>query len=312
MKLALALIPVCLFPMCQALSSSTRLPPLLEAARQQGLLVVVQQPRIFVLGTVHLGAASADEATLLIKTVKPQTVVLEVAPSRVETMRRRNNANIQRSNENPSSSTKSNASSANNNPLVLLQALPALAEKGWSTGGIAGLVFVTTVVWTSLVKRSFTADEEADVLPRVDEFAAALAAADSVGANVVAADVELEALIGAAAQSLSTADWFQLAKSVVGETLEAPCDPVRRRPGETMIQWFDRRRNIDTARASRRHGEQRCATLARVLVDDRDERLANACRQAMQQQQTSKDEVVVCVVGLVHLDGVVQRLLHTD
>ena len=99
----------------------------------EGLLVQPlprQQPNLYVLGTVHIGAESAQEATLLIETVRPQIVVLEVAPSRVEIIRRRNNNNSSKNDVSNSSNNNSSSSSSNNynnNPFALLQALPALA-----------------------------------------------------------------------------------------------------------------------------------------------------------------------------------------
>eukprot|EP00977_Amphora_coffeiformis_P002580 scaffold482_cov266-Amphora_coffeaeformis.AAC.43 len=321
-----------------------QLPPLLQSARQQGLLVDVllppppQQPdgentgddrhrpranptQVFVLGTVHLGSTSAEEATQLIQMVQPHTVVLEMAPSRMDTLRRKrgnNNQNISSVNDdgtNALSSTKNN----NNNPIALLSILWTLAAKGWSSGGISGMLVATTLVWTSLVKRTFTANEEADSLPRVDEFAAALSAADAVGAQVVAADVELDALLGAAAQSLSLDDWSRLATTVVAETVGwIPRDPVQRRRDESLQQWYDRRRDIETARASKRHGAKQCPPLARVLVGDRDEKMARACLRHATMPQTrplddnndNDNNMMVCVVGLVHLDGVVERILQ--
>ena len=288
------------------------LPPKLQAAADKGLLIR-PLPNVYLLGTVHIGSESAEEARLLIDTVKPKAVVAEVAPSRVATIRRRNEAtkkarDDESNNDDAESLTTPNKS---NNPGVLLKSLPALAEKGWSTGGIAGLLFATTIIWGSLLKRSFTAQEETDTLPRADEFAAAIEAADAIGASVIRCDVELEELIGNVVRSLSPLGWMSLALNVAAETIGLPeVDPIRRRRGESVVDWAMRRRDIATARASRLHGEKLSAGLNKALVDDRDERFARYCKKVIElsEDMTGVGDAIVCVVGLVHVDGVAKRL----
>ena len=288
------------------------LPPKLQAAADKGLLIR-PLPNVYLLGTVHIGSESAEEARLLIDTVKPKAVVAEVAPSRVATIRRRNEAtkkarDDESNNDDAESLTTPNKS---NNPGVLLKSLPALAEKGWSTGGIAGLLFATTIIWGSLLKRSFTAQEETDTLPRADEFAAAIEAADAIGASVIPCDVELEELIGNVVRSLSPLGWMSLALNVAAETIGLrEVDPIRRRRGESVVDWAMRRRDIATARASRLHGEELSAGLNKALVDDRDERFARYCQKVIElsEDMTGVGDAIVCVVGLVHVDGVAKRI----
>ena len=270
--------------------------PKLQSAADQGLLVQ-PLPNVYVLGTVHIGSESAEEAALLIDAVRPKAVVVEVAPSRVETIRRRNKAN------DDITLTRSN------DPGVLLKSLPALAEKGWSKGGIAGLLFATTIVWGSLLKRSFTAQEEKDTLTRADEFAAAIEAADAVGASVIPCDIELEELIGNVVRSLSIMGWMSLAINVAAETIGLrEIDPIRRKHGETVVDWATRRRDIATARASRLHGEELSYGLNKALVDDRDDRFARCCKKVVEVSDGAARDAIVCVVGLVHVDGVAKRL----
>ena len=306
--------------MSNAFSSSTTpsphaqpvLPPKLQAAADKGLLIR-PLPSVYLLGTVHIGSESADEARLLIDTVKPKAVVVEVATSRVATIRRRNEAAKKaRNNESKDGEGQSlSTPSKSNDPGVLLKSLPALAEKGWSTGGIAGLLFAITIIWGSLLKRSFTAQEETDTLPRADEFAAAIEAADAVGASVIPCDVELEELIGNVVRSLSLLGWMSLALNVAAETIGLrEVDPIRRRRGESVVDWATRRRDIATARASRTHGEELSAGLNKALVDDRDERFARYCKKVIElsEDMTGVEDAIVCVVGLVHVDGVAKKL----
>ena len=311
-----------LFPLSDAFSSTKPsphaqlvLPPKLQAAAEKGLLIR-PLPNVYLLGTVHIGSDSADEARVLIDAAKPKAVVVEVAPSRVATIRRRNEASKTRDDDTSSSSNNDDVESLNtpsksNDPGVLLKSLPALAEKGWSTGGIAGLLFATTIIWGSLLKRSFTAQEETDTLPRADEFAAAIAAADAVGASVIPCDVELEELIGNVVRSLSLLGWASLALNVAAETIGLrEVDPIRRRRGESVIDWAMRRRDIATARASRIHGEELSVGLNKALVDDRDERFARYCKKVLElsENMTGVGDTIVCIVGLVHVDGVAKRL----
>ena len=282
------------------------LPPKLQEATEKGLLIQ-PLPNVFLLGTVHIGSESAEEARLLIDTVKPNAVVVEVAPSRVETIRRRNKATKKARDESDDAESPSISPSKG----VLLKSLPALAEKGWSTGGIAGLLFATTIVWGSLLKRSFTAQEEMDTLPRADEFAAAIEAADVVGASVIPCDIELEELIGNVIQSLSLLGWMSLATNVAAETIGLrEVDPIRRQRGETVVDWATRRRDIATSRASRIHGEELSEGLNTALVDDRDDRFAQYCKKVIELSEDMKGgrDIIVCIVGLVHIDGVGARL----
>ena len=289
------------------------LPPKLQAAADKGLLIQ-PLPSVYLLGTVHIGSESAEEARLLIEAVEPKALVVEVAPSRVETIRRRNEAAKKARNDESNGNEVETLRAPNqrNDPGVLLKSLPALAEKGWSTGGIAGLLFAITIVWGSLLKRSFTAQEETDTLPRADEFAAAIEAADAVGASVIPCDVELEELIGNVVRSLSLVGWISLALNVAAETMGLrEIDPIRRRRGETVVEWATRRRDIATARASRIHGEELSKGLNKALVDDRDERFARYCMKVIELSEdmmNETDDVIVCVVGLVHIDGVAKRL----
>lgn len=155
------------------------------------------------------------------------------------------------------------------------------------------------------MKRSLTANEETATLPRRDEFAAAARAADAVGADIVGADLEMDGLVRGLVRALSLPDWVSLAVAPTAERFGlAPSDPVRRRPGETLPAWEERRRDPATARASREHGERTLPGLSRALVDDRDELFADRCKEA----RTRGRAPVVCVIGSVHMDGVTRRL----
>lgn len=275
------------------------LPLNLQRTMEAGLLTKPSSD-VYVLGTVHIGNQSAYEAELLIESVRPSIVVLELAPSRVKRIRLENNSRRK-------SNIKENKSiSQSAKPNLLFQTIPALAERGWESGGFGGLVFTVVIMGGSLIKKSLSANEETEKIPRRDEFAAAVEAADAVNAKVVAADYELEELIEAVSKRMTTHAWLSLAIAALSEKLGLrPPDPILRTKREGMVDWAHRRRNIETARASRFHGEESCIELSNVLVEERDARFADSCINTLKK---SNGGTAVCVAGLVHLDGVSQIL----
>ena len=102
--------------------------------------------------------------------------------------------------------------------------------------------------------------------------------------------------------------WTMLGMTILSESIGfRQGDPVKRRNGEGMVEWEDRRRNIETARASRSHGEISTPELSRVLVEERDIEFARICTDILTNDEKC-DEVTVCVVGLVHVDGIVEKI----
>mmetsp|Transcript_24358 Transcript_24358/g.44028 ORF Transcript_24358/g.44028 Transcript_24358/m.44028 type:complete len:327 (+) Transcript_24358:34-1014(+) len=294
----------------------TALPPQLREASARGLLVQ-PRPNAYILGTVHIGSKSADEARLLIDAVRPTAVVVEVSPSRVPLIRKRNAASERNAlSKQEDVEVQGSDGSGSGKIWAALGSLPALAQKGWYTGGFAGLAFSIVILWGSLLKRSLTVKEEETSLPRSDEFAATIAAADAINATVLAPDVEIDELLASVARSMSSPiDWISLGTNIARESvgLREP-DPIRRRrrEEESIVEWANRRRNIDTARASRLHGEGMAPGISRAMVEERDERFARSCLEALGGNEDDDATVIVCVVGLVHLDGVVERLKRVE
>jgi len=294
------------------LDSSRTLPPRLHEAMSKGLLAQ-PRPDVYVLGTVHIGSESAEEAQALIEAVKPSTVVIEIPPSRLKRLRQ-NNENRKHA---PMDANVSKTVPPTPGTFGALRSLPALAAAGWSKGGLAGLLFSTVIVGSSLLKRSTTVSEEEKTLPRRSEFTTAIEAADKVGSTVIPADLEFEELISAVTRSVSPLGWVKLGINVLGETAGIrPVDPIKRLREETMVQWAERRRNISISRASKVHGDKTAPGLSRALVDDRDAIFTEACLKVLEanaaksstQDENGQRPVTVCIIGLVHLDGVVDRL----
>jgi hypothetical protein len=310
---AALLIQFLLFSPIETVNAISVLPQQLKQAAQNGLLVH-SAPDLHILGTVHIGSQSAKETEALIEYLQPSNVVIEIPPSRLERIRsnirakkdkRDNDSNINvakselESNERPKSSTIVGA----------IQSYPALASVGWSKGGISGFLFSTAIVWPSLLKKSLTGNEEEETLPRRNEFEAAVEIADRVGANIIAADLEFDELIQSFVGCMSALAWIRLGYSIFGQSFGLlPIDPLKRQKGESLVEWECRRRKINTSRASRLHGENASPEISRVLVDERDLRFAEACLKAMEGKLES-DRTTVCVVGLVHVDGIARRVM---
>ena len=299
-------------------------------------------PNLYILGTVHIGSKSAQEAELLIETVQPTNVVVEIPPSRLKRMIQKKKEvptsvsmameNEERSNTVPNANTtNTNASVSKGGWIHAIHTFPALATAGYEKGGVSGLLFSTIILWSSLLKRSTTAGEEANSLPRRNEFEAAVMACRNrtrtldangnvnvnVNVNVIAADLEFEQLIQSISQNMTPTSWFQLGLTLIQQAIGIrPTDPVRRRRDESILEWEERRRNIDTARASRDHGRLTNPELDQVLVTERDEGFARCCLDVLDWNVEGEDddgggggsggEVTVCIVGLVHLDGIVE------
>eukprot|EP00957_Ditylum_brightwellii_P159719 12156677-Ditylum_brightwellii.AAC.1 len=168
------------------------------------------------------------------------------------------------------------------------------------------MLFCTIIVWGSLLKHSTTIGEEADSLPRRNEFEAAVMASENVGAAVIPADFEFEDLIQTVATSMTPLSWANFGFTLFCESigLREP-DPIRRGKQESMVDWELRRRNVETARASRAHGEISNPELSEVLVNVRDRAFARICMDLLDNDKDKLGGPTVCVVGLVHLDGIV-------
>jgi hypothetical protein len=221
-----------------ALALSLRpLPACLSDAAARGLLITIPaactRREVVLLGAVHLGNASARDSRELISCTRPATVVLELSPSRIETIR----ARLQQ----PSDAA---APSPPHSPVAWALVL-SLARLGWAAGGLGG-VGVACVMAREALERERTRERD---LSREDAFAAAVAAADAVGAEVVAADLELHELIKAICHNMDPISWTRLlAAELRGD---AARDPIKRghfNADETLIDWADRRRNVSLAR----------------------------------------------------------------
>jgi len=286
------------------------LPQQLKQATENGLLVH-SAPHLHILGTVHIGSQSAKEAEALIEYLQPLNVVIEIPPSRLERIR----SNIREKKNKFDNDSKINVAKLESESNERLQSstvigairsYPALATAGWSKGGISGFLFSTAILWPSLLKKSFTGNEEEETLPRRNEFEAAVDIADRIGANIIAADLEFDELVQSFAECMSALAWIRLGYTIFGQSIGLlPIDPLRRQKGESLVEWERRRRKVNTARATRLHGENASPEISRVLVDERDLRFAEACLKAMDGKSERR---TVCIVGLVHVDGILRKI----
>ncbi len=301
--------------------SPAPVPAQLEVIMSEGLLVR-PHPNLYILGTVHIGSQSARDVQLLIETVKPSNVIVEIPPSRLKRLQQKAKSRVTtvdkdtERNGNISTTGKSSSSNESSKNMSFMDALvsfPAFASEGFAKGGISGLLFSTVIVWSSLLKRSTTVNEEMNSLPRENEFEAAVISGERIGANIIPADIEFEDLIQTVANTMTPLSWARLALTLLSESLGlTSSDPVRRKKGESMAMWEKRRRDLETARASRDHGYASTPEISNVLVQCRDAEFARLSLEMINGEQGIKGNgTAVCVVGLVHLDGIVD-LCYTE
>ena len=308
-------------------------PPQLDELFSKGLLSR-PRPNIYILGTVHLGSKSSQDVQCLMEAVEPTNVVLEISPSRLKRIQQQQQKRIIKggetldvlNNESQSMSTSSTEASSSKQMdfISAVLSLPAIATEGYTKGGISGFLFSTIIVWSSLVKRSITQNEEEEVLPRTNEFEKAIEIATDINAlarannttteatvasvTITPADIEFEELIQSVAKSMTLLKWINLGINVLSQTIGLqPSDPVRRKDNESITDWEDRRRDVNVARASRNHGETSFPEITQVLVHDRDTNFARLCLES-----DERGEITVCIVGLVHVDGIVDLILESN
>jgi len=295
----------------------------LKALVSKGLLVQ-PLPNLYVLGTIHIGSKSANDVKLVLDTVQPATVIVELPPSRLPAIAVKSQHIIQQySAENDDSKQQVASTSSKTSLIQAIATLPSMAGAGLSFAGIPGMMVTVGLLWSSLVKQIWSLKKNSqqgnDTLQRRNEFEAAVAVANVlVGATVVAADWELEELVQRLALSLTALDWIQLMwGGLVLEPLGIqPKDPLQCKPDESAVEWEERRRDISTARASLHHAQTYTpAGVDQVLVHQRNQHFAELCLKEMcAQEETVKEgegsidssqlQPTVCIVGLAHVDGV--------
>jgi len=325
-------------PSSASSGQASGVPLQLREMMSKGLLAN-PHPNLYILGTVHIGSRSSDDVQSPIEIVKPSAVIVEVPPSRFKRIQKRvilNKQNqLQHQQQQPidkgsissnrdTQDEKEPAPKQQSSLVGALSAIPSLASEGYSKGGISGLIFSTIIVGGSLLKRSMTSNEEDLVLPRNNEFETAIVEGLNIGSTIIPADIEFDKLINKVAADMNAFDWVKLGLRIFYESIGlSEGDPIRRKEGESMSEWESRRRDINVARTSRLHGEKTVPKLSKILVQYRDAEFARICLEVIdanyhhlyhpndQDDQNNEDDkyqensVAVCIVGLVHLDGIV-------
>ena len=288
-----------------------QLPRKLDEAIERGLLVEFKLPKhnLYILGTVHIGNESANEAALLIDAVRPSTVIVELSPSRLEKIvRTRRQVKSDGISKKADLDRKRRSSTTSpSTTTILFDTIPQLAMKGWEYGGLGGMLFSAGMIGGTLLKQAWTMnddsssdDDDDSIRRRDDEFEASIIAADTINATIIPADYEFDELIKEVSKAMTPFSWLRVGIITLLEQIGLyPKDPIVRQRDETFHEWENRRRNIATARSSRIHGEKSCVELSRVLVDARDDRFAKCCIEAltMQQQQRQKQFSVTDTLG---------------
>lgn len=252
---------------------------------------------LYILGTIHIGSTSAEDAEFVIGALQPSTVIVELPPSRLS----KNKGLVEGSEKEAA-------------PMDMGQVwgvLPAMVDAGLSMNELSGMIVMVGILWASLLRQSMSSTfHEAKQLPRRNEFHAAINTAESIGATVVPADWELEELVERLSFVMTLSAWLRLVSSASLQALGLQdTDPLNRERDESMHQWEMRRRRLETSQASRRHGARTAPEIHQVLVSERDEHFAQLCRDALEKDGEGP---VLCVVGLVHAIGLVDKFSLGD
>lgn len=224
--------------------------------------------------------------------------------------------------------------------------LPSFALTGLSIAGIPGMMVMVVLLWSSLVQQAWQMKEQHNdpaAFATVSEFDTAVMIVATKNTTVVAADWELPELVEKLAAFLTVQDWIQLLWG--GFVLEPlglqPKDPITQRKSnnnkhnnsnnkESAMEWEERRRDISSARASLQHKQKYYGpAVDTVLVHQRNQRFAEFCvkellcgpnkeaeeeeAETMEGEEEKRNDsrsrsqpIVVCIVGLAHLDGVAE------
>jgi len=305
-------------PTCFSLSTASSSSSELKALVSKGLLVQ-PLPNLYVLGTIHIGSKSADDVKSVLNTIQPSTVIVELPPSRLPTIVHSKKIMQQYSDKNDVNKQQDASKPSKTSLIQAITTLPSMAGAGLSFAGFPGMMVTVGLLWSSLVKQTWSlknSQQQGNELKRRNEFEAAVAVANILGASVVAADWELEELVQRLASSLTVFDWIRLMwGGLVLEPLGIqPIDPLQRKPDESAVEWEERRRDITTARASLKHAQTYTPAVDQVLVHGRNQHFAELClKQIYAQVVTMKGEgsidsnqlqPILCIVGLAHVDGV--------
>lgn len=312
------------------LSSSSEMQKLVS----KGLLVQ-PIPNLYILGTIHIGSRSAEDVKVVVKSLQPSQVIVELPPSRlsailkseviIQQYRDEKDESTENYEKNNQTITHITTSKNTSNIFQVFGALPSMAAAGLSYAGLPGMMVTVFLLWSSLMKQTWSLNasknaNDGDDLIRCNEFEAAVAMASIVDARIIAADWELEELVQRLASNLTLLDWIQLlwGAFILQAVGMQPPDPLQRKPGESAVVWEERRRNISTARASLQHAQNYTPAVDQVLVHQRNQHFAELClKTACPEESTtttkdnSKDapttcqqNPTICIVGLAHLDGI--------
>jgi pheromone shutdown protein TraB len=271
---------------------------------------------VFLVGTAHISRKSADEVRAVIRSVKPDTVFLELCEQRAEALRssmrrgpedgvpeplrqllaslgcdlaRNRNASSSTTDTTRSSLTTSPRSSLPFLPLLLLSAPGSLGEKLLGEGLRAMYQFL----------RGYHG------LDPGLEFKVGLEEADRVGARLVLGDRAQRDTVRALSEALDLADVFRLLTRGAASNEFAGVDPELKRALASM-DWSDPESAVEllkTRRATRAMAAQMRASFPRVaaaMLDQRDDVMTqNLLRRCSGR--------TVAVVGMAHMDGIEER-----
>lgn len=244
---------------------------------------------VLLLGTAHVSAKSAEEASWAVHSFQPDSVVLELCDKRAQRMHNDENTNIEET-------VKS----------LLTSLVPGLnprsmKERGQTQGDpVAQLLKLGTQSLYRIFRLSG--------LQPGGEFKAALREANAINASVVHGDRNIDETFSRLRQVLPSELPSLLSSMVLGNTpsslsqMPPEVRNVMQAQATNLEDAIERMKDKRVVKAMTDTLRAQLPNITRVMLDERDEILANAI---LNQASGSR---VVCVIGMAHLDGVQHRL----
>ena len=254
------------------------------------------QNEIFLVGTSHVSKASARETEDVIRLIKPDVVAVELCKERLEQLKEQMREEEEEENKDGTKKKQKREGSFLRDFLAIVKNVTQKSDMGALDACLAiGL-------------KAFYASLKSSGLEPGEEFRVAVREAERLNAKLVLADRDVNKTLVALRKSLSLADifgWF-----VHGEKKGGPTLPPE---FEKMAQSFDWKstdmednmeamKNRKAVGQMKKYMEYQFPKIMSAMVHQRDDEMAEAIKR-------EKDaERIVMVVGLAHVDGIVERL----
>jgi pheromone shutdown protein TraB len=246
---------------------------------------------IFLVGTSHVSKASARETEELIRLVKPDVVAVELCEERFEQLKKQ----MKEDKEEKTKKTKKKRS--------FLGDFLAIVKNVSSNRDLGALDRCLAIGL-----KAFYASLKSSGMEPGEEFRVAIREAERLNARLVLADRDVNKTLVALRKSVSVADifgWFVHGEKKGGPTLPPEFEKMAQSFDWKSIDMEDNMEAMKNRKAvgqMKKYMEYQFPKIMSAMVHQRDDEMAEAIKR-------EKDaERIVMVVGLAHVDGIVERL----